>query len=254
MRDMAVKFGVSASTVQKYRTDAGLKTFVAQKVPKRSEKQESVAITRARKLYQHCLPYFDCILMDDETYCKVDFKQLPGKKFYTATKKGNVKEKFKEVKSEKFAAKYMVWQAICSCGLKTDTFVTNGSINATVYIKECLQKRILPFIGRHRGSVLFWPDLATSHYAGQTIKWFEENGVQFVPKDCNPPNTPMLRPIERYWALMKRELKKRGGVAKDIKYFKKRWNEMSKTIDEMTVQNLMRGIKKNVKKFYLNKK
>ena len=33
--------------------------------------------------------------MDDETYVKMDFKQIPGQKFYVASKHLNVADKFK---------------------------------------------------------------------------------------------------------------------------------------------------------------
>lgn len=35
---------------------------------------------------------FDCMVMNDETYVKTDFKQLSGQEFYMATKRGNVAE------------------------------------------------------------------------------------------------------------------------------------------------------------------
>ena len=74
------------------------------------------------------------------------------------------------------------------------TFTVNGmsepfiklskseSINHHIYLDECLQKRLVPFINdKHRyGNYLFWPDLASSHYASQNIN--------FVAKDMNPAN------------------------------------------------------------------
>ena len=137
-----------------------------------------------------------------------DFNQLPGNSFYTAKDKNAVKRSYKEVKFSKFPKRYMVWQAICSCGLRSRVFITKSTINSKICIKEWLQRRLLPFVRQHTGSVLFWPDLATSHYARPTLEWYEENGIQVVPKEANPPNCPELRPIERYWALMMRTLKK----------------------------------------------
>lgn len=103
--------------------------------------------------------------MDDETYVKRDFKQLPGQKYYVSSIRGNVPNRYKFVQQDKFAKKYLIWQCICSCGLKSRTFVTSSTLNADLYIKECLQKRLLPFIRSHRSSVKFWPDLASIHYA-----------------------------------------------------------------------------------------
>ena len=37
---------------------------------------------------------------------------------------------------------------------------------------------------------IFWPDLASSHYANETTKWLIQHKVKFVPKQVNPPNIP----------------------------------------------------------------
>ena len=64
-------------------------------------------------------------------------------------------------------------------------------------------------------SVLFWPDLASCHYTKTTLTWLQTNKVAFVPKAINPPNFPELRPIEKYWALIKRKLLKNSGTARN---------------------------------------
>lgn len=84
--------------------------------------------------------------MDDETYVKMDFRQIPGQKFYVAITRGDVPARFKFVFADKFARKLMIWQGICSCGEKTKVFVTKESMNTELYKKECLEKRVLPFI------------------------------------------------------------------------------------------------------------
>ena len=40
----------------------------------------------------------------------------------------------------------------------------------------------------------------------KAMEWYAVNNVQVVPKDKNPRNTPELRPIEKYWAIVKRNL------------------------------------------------
>lgn len=139
-----------------------------------------------------------CVIMDDETCCKYDFKTLPGPQYYTVRVGQDVSEEKKSIYTEKFGNKMMVWQAICQCGIK---FFTNKSMNADLYQKECLQKRLLPMVRSHKGSVTFWPDLATCHYANDCIQWYKSNNVKFVDKDTNPPNAPEVRPIECYWHL-----------------------------------------------------
>ena len=139
-------------------------------------------------------------------------------------------------KKSKFAKKFLVWQAICSCGDRSSNFVTSGTINSEIYVKECLQKRLLPFISKHRGSAFFWPDLASCHYSKMALDWYKDNNINFVPKEANPPNCPELRPIERYWALFKRKLKSTKKGTQDMKVFKRKWNEAVRTVTETTIK------------------
>ena len=157
-------------------------------------------------------------------HVKLDFKQLPGSKFYLADTRGNVDEKYKFINLEKFAKKHMICQGICSCGLKTKAFVTSGTMTLDVYMKECLQKRVLPFIRNHRLSVKFWPDLASCHYSRKVLEWYENNNVDYVPRNMNPQNCPQFRPIENYWAIMKSKSKKSGKMVKDLNSLRPTWN------------------------------
>ncbi|XP_017478044.1 PREDICTED: uncharacterized protein LOC108367860 isoform X3 [Rhagoletis zephyria] len=109
--------------------------------------------------------------MDDESYVKADFKQIRGREFHTANKRGNVADKYKNKKFDKFPKKFLIWQAICQCGFKSDPFVSTGTINQEIYVKECLQKRLLPLIRLHKDPVLFWPDLAICHYGKMALGW-----------------------------------------------------------------------------------
>ena len=88
-RDLARKFGAAHSTVRRTRLLEGIKSYRASKQPNHTIKQNSLIKTRARKLYDQVLTKFDgCLLMDDETYVKTDFGQIPGQKFYLATGRG----------------------------------------------------------------------------------------------------------------------------------------------------------------------
>lgn len=253
-RDLAKKFRAARSTVQRIRLREGFKSYRACRQPNRDQKQNNVARIRARKLYDQVLTKFNgCLLMDDETYVKADFKQLPGQKFYLATARGDVPAKFKFVFADKFARKYMIWQGICSCGRKTKVFITDKTFNSELYRTECLQKRILPFIRSHNEPVMFWPDLASCHYSKTVLQWYETNGIQFIPKELNPPNCPQLRPIERFWAIMKRKLKVNGSVVKSINELRTKWNKIAKTMDENNVRRLMKRIPGKVRKFLRNR-
>ena len=146
---------MAPSTVHRAEKRAGLLTYKKVVTTNRDDKQNTSAKARSRKLYTTMLTKFDCVVQDDETYVRADFKQLPRQGFYTATGRGKVTDIFKHIKLSKFAKKYLVWQAICTCGLKSNRF---------------LQKRSLPFLKRHNCSVLFWPDLASCHYGKKAME------------------------------------------------------------------------------------
>ena len=119
-----------------------------------------------------------------------------GRNFIRQPDGDKVADIFKHIKLSKFAKKYLVWQAICTCGLKSNIYIATAAVNQEIYVSDRLQKRLLPFLKRHNCSVLFWPDLASCHYGKKAMEWYAANSVQVGPKDKNPPNTPELRPIE----------------------------------------------------------
>lgn len=228
----------------------GYKTYKAQKVPNRRDKQNENARKRALKLYNEVLiKHKGCVNQDDKTYLKCDFKQMPGQEYYLKRVGKFVDNKLKSKYVEKIAKRFMIWQAICSCGRRTLPYVIAGSLKSSEYIKECLDKRLLPRYRQHNVSPLFWPDLASIHYSGDTFSWYEENDFAYIKKIHNPTNSPEHRLIERYWAILKCNVKKTLSPATDIKSFKKKLDGAIKSIDKKVVQNLMGGVKGKVRKF-----
>ena len=63
----------------------------------------------------------------------------------------------------------------------------------------------MPFINMYHSDdkYLFWPDLASSHYANSVINFFEEKKLKLVAKKDNPANVPECRPIEDFWSILK---------------------------------------------------
>jgi transposase len=107
----------------------------------------------------------------------------------------------------------------------------------------------LKLIRQNDSPPLFWLNLASIHYSNDVFSWYEANNVAYVAKKHNPPNSPELRPIERYWALWQRNIKKRSSATSDINLFKQKVNGAIKTIDSKVVQNLMSGLKGKVGQF-----
>ena len=72
---------------------------------------------------------------------------------------------------------------------------------------------------------------------------------------ANPPNCPELRPIERYWALVNRELKSTGKESKNMQDVKNKWNAATSTtskVTDTTVKTQMEGIPEKLYKFCNN--
>jgi len=248
-RDIAKKCKTSRSMVTRVKNRNNFKSYSKKKVPKRSLQQLNLAIRRARKLYALLTQCDTCIVMDDETYIKTDFSQIAGKQYYSARPGELLDESETSIRIEKFGSKKLIWQAICQCGKASKIFSTNGVLNSDTYITECLRKRLLPFLQSHVGSTTFWPDLASIHYSRKTLNWLEANNVCYVAKDMNPPNVPELRPIERYWSVLKGRLRKDGRLNKSDADFSRIVAKVSGQIDREVLQNLMSTIKRKLRSF-----
>ena len=124
--------------------------------------------------------------------------------------------------------KVMIWVAFSPKGISDIYFAPQQStMDQETYRKECLEKRLFKFIDENynsREEIIFWPDLASSHYAKKTQEFLTENNIFCVPKDHNPPNAPQIRPIENFFAILKQHVyagnwsaKNRGCLIRRIK-------------------------------------
>ena len=69
--------------------------------------------------------------------------------------------------------------------------------------------------------VLFWPDLASSHYSHDVLQYLNQTDVQFVDKEFNPQNCPQARPIETLWSIFKNMVYDEGWEAKTIDHLQR---------------------------------
>ena len=68
-----------------------------------------------------------------------------------------------------------------------------------------------------------------------------------MPKNQNPPNVPQLRPIETFWANLKRRVYSNDRTAKTIEeLIAKIKSELRKT-SVNSCQNLLRGLKTKIR-------
>jgi hypothetical protein len=65
--------------------------------------------------------------------------------------------------------------------------------------------------------IVFWPDLASAHYAKDTLVRLEIIRIEYVPKEEYPPDVPQIRPIENFWATLKSKDDSNNYRPKDVK-------------------------------------
>lgn len=208
-RDLARKYEISVSYVNKILQEEEVHAYKRETVPYVSEKQAETQRLRIGRLYRHILTIGDgqpSIVMDDESYFSLSNSAIPQNQYYYAHSRGDAPDAQRYTTQQKFQPKILVWLAISDQGISKPFFSqSKQAINQEVYSKHCVEKRLAPFIAEYHsdGQYLFWPDLATSHYACGTLAKLEELGIQVVAKEMNPPNIPQLRPIEDFWGWLK---------------------------------------------------
>ena len=122
-------------------------------------------------------------------------------------------------------------------------------MTAEIYLNECLKKRLLPFIEEHyaKDEILFWPDLATVHYAKKCVEFLSQENLDFVLKAENPPNVPQARGIEKFWALCKQQYAKRKNATKSLRSFKLIWDKISKNVASELGKGIMNHAYRNMR-------
>ncbi|CAF2010727.1 unnamed protein product [Rotaria magnacalcarata] len=113
-------------------------------------------------------------IVDDEkyfTFYQDDMSQNVG--FY-AFDKEDVPDSVKYKTKEKYPKKVLVWLALSVKGISKSYIDRTRcpAITADIYINKCLTK-LHSFIDEHHASdeYIFWPDLASSHYAHKIVQW-----------------------------------------------------------------------------------
>ncbi|CAM4836603.1 unnamed protein product [Rotaria magnacalcarata] len=107
-----------------------------------------------------------------------------------ADKKGGIKHK------RKFSQKVMVWLGVCSQGITPLVIFDEGTVDHACYIEK-----VLPVALEYGKKVfgndwIFQQDGAKSHQHYLTQQWCRNNFPSFIDKDCWPPNSPDLNPLD----------------------------------------------------------
>ena len=94
---------------------------------------------------------------------------------------------------------------------------------------------------------VFWPDLASSHYALKTVDYLKQENVKFVAKIENPANVPECRPIERFWYFLKAEVYAEGWQAENLKALERRIRFCVKKFDQDRLVKLFNGVRTKIR-------
>lgn len=226
--------------------DLGIKARTKKRAPNNNPSQKSRINDNCKKLLQKIRS--KVVIIDDETYVPLDPANVPGRHFFHSSDPSEVKYEDKIRKKDNFFKKHCVWQCISSSGHVSDPVILEGNINQDVYLKNCIKEGLEKFINKfHKNdNVVFWPDLATCHYAKKVTDYMRLKNIDFVPKDANPPNCPQLRPIERFWAICKSRYSKLPEKPDTFRKFKLRWKKISLEVGQKSGKNLMRNLRKKI--------
>jgi len=247
-RQIASKYKISKSYAQKIvQQKSKIKRRKKEKIPHRTEKQQILAKIKCGRLYRKFAR--SNFVMDDESYFTLSNTSINGNDgFYT----DNINECSPDVKyknNKKFEEKIMVWVAISCKGLCKPYYVPSKlAVNQKIYLDECIKKRLIPFIEQNHvnDDYVFWPDLASSHYAKSVTDHLREKNINFVSKQDNPACLPEVRPIEDFWSLLKADVYKNGWKAKNIQQLKHRIQYCFRKVGHTLVQRLIETVKKRI--------
>jgi transposase len=185
-------------------------------------------------------PLTDFVL-DDESYFTLTGSQQEGY-YISANDKNNVPDEFRLKYRQKFCPKILVWAAVSKRGISSLLIRKSNSLalSSTIYVNECLKKHLVPFLSTAypSGHYIFWPDLASCHYASATLEWLNNNKIPFLPKEKNPPCAPQIRPIERFWAHLKLKVYENGWIAENETQLARKIKKMAKTFLPIYFKNL----------------
>ena len=130
--------------------------------------------------------------INDESYFTLSHTTLSGNNRFYSSNVCKTPNLIKNKYVTKFEPKILVYLAITHQGMSRPIFFRTGlAVNQNVYKEKCFKQSLIPFIRekyRHRPYV-FWPDLASSHYANSVQNYLLNEKV-IVPKIVNQVNRP----------------------------------------------------------------
>jgi len=249
-RSVSRKLNCSETWVRKIlKKYAGIKFYKKTKKPDRTPFQKKIVRIKCSKIYK--LYRNVNFLMNDESYFTLRNNKLSGNDSFYSSNVSQTPDDVKNWKCAKYEKKVLVWVAISPLEISDQLIVRSGiCINQEVYLNQCIKKRLEPFIKKYhrKDQYLFWPDLASSHYADSVTNHLTKQNIPFMPKLLNPANLPEVRPVEDFWAILKREIYKGSWSTNSIPNLISRIKYSLKNIEQSLVQKLMLGVTRRLDK------
>ena len=247
-RAAARKFNINQSYVCKLLKDLSITCRKKQTIPDRSEQQAKDAKTKCGILLRK-YKNREWIL-DDESYFTLSNTSIAGNDVYYTSDVSATPSDVKFSAKKKFEKKLLVWLAISRKGISDIFFLPSGlAINQEIYGEECIRQRLIPCIQKFHSDdeIIFWPDLASSHYAESVCDILIEEKIDFVEKYENPANLPECRPIEQLWAILKTAVYAQSWKAKDLSQLRRRVVDCVNKLDQSIVAKLFDSMLKNMR-------
>jgi hypothetical protein len=237
------------------RTHTRIRRFKKTRKPKRTALQLKQMRPKCRRLHKTFKNYI--FILDDESYFTLSNSTLAGNNCFYSDDVSTTPDEIKHNLKSKYEEKVLVWIAFSSKGFSKPFFVpSKQAINQDMYLDQCIKRRLIPFIKKHPKHI-FWPDLASSHYAKKVLKYLREQKVIFVEKADNPANVPEARPIEDFWGDLKRTVYRRNWSAKNVDQLKRRICYCLGKMDLNSIQERASEVHKrldSIARFGINKK
>ena len=251
LRLLATNFGVSHQIIGNYLEEMNIKYYKKQKVSKYTDKQLEEIPPRACRLYRMLLNNDFQMVINDEKYFMLTEHSVPTNRDYHTSNKAATPSDVKFKQTRKYEPKILLWIAISTNGISSPFLAKQKqAINEKTYFKECIVKRLIPFISSHhlKEKVLFWPDLASSHHSNIVTSYLGQNDIQFGDKHFNPQNCPQARPVETLWSILKNMVYDQGWEARNIDQLKRRIMKKIKEISINVSQIMFADIRKQLRK------
>lgn len=241
-RKLASKFNITQQYVcQILKEKTDIRYMKKKKVPNRTIAQQTVVRSKCRHLVN--LFRGKIVILDDESYFRLSNNDLAANSGFYTSNIDKTPSKIKLKRIRKFEPKLLVWIAFSEKGLSQHYIVPSGqAINTKCYITKCMSKLKRFITQLHKNDeIVFWPDLASSHYSKETTEFLKSNNINFVPKHCNPANVPELRPIEDFWSELKRHVYDKGWCAKNLDQLRRRIEYSLKKLSHEHVLHLSKS-------------